>query len=472
MKTRAGETVKDSARSGTVASLEDFRTLSQAMTRLIELKPQDNIYSTIAEGLRLLVGPATIIINAFDPQKNELTTRAFLGTEAVRSAASQALGVEPEGTKLTVMPENLSVMENSMTPVPGGLWGLVFGQIPRDVCKKIEEDLGITEVRVMPFATGVDILGTAAVLVGKGGAAVPWDLVEIFIRQAAMATQRKRAEAELEESERKYRQIVETANEGIWMTDANDKTGFVNARMAQMLRRDPKEMIGQSLLKHFLKEDIPVIKKQLAIRKKGHPGKYEVRIRRKDGQIIWVYVAAVPILDDRNLFLGSFGMFTDINMRKRTEEALRNSESKLTEQNLLLDQKNAALKELIDQLKSEKERVERKVKDNVDHLLIPLIKRLESKRQPQISSYTRIIESNLRELTSTFGTKISDEVFALTKREMEIANLVKSGITSKEIAHMLGISVRSVETHRNNIRKKLKIDNRDINLATYLSSLK
>ena len=83
-------------------------------------------------------------------------------------------------------------------------------------------------------------------------------------------------------------------------------------------------------------------------------------------------------------------------------------------------------------------------------------------------AYVSLVEENLKELTSPFAGEISTQVFGLTQREIEICNMIKGGLTSKEIASLLDVSSRTVETHRNNIRKKLDIANQRINLATYL----
>ena len=77
----------------------------------------------------------------------------------------------------------------------------------------------------------------------------------------------------------------------------------------------------------------------------------------------------------------------------------------------------------------------------------------------------------LKDLTLSFGASVSQKRFKLSPREIEIANLIKNGIGSKEIAAMLNVSFKTVETHRNKIRKKLDILNKDINLTTYLQAV-
>ena len=139
---------------------------------------------------------------------------------------------------------------------------------------------------------------------------------------------RKHAEANLRKSEQKYRRIVDTANEGVWMVDENEMTTFVNQRMAEMLLYCPEEMMGQSFVVFVFEEDLRDHEKQMESRKQGNSGYYERRFRRKDNTAIWTIVSATPVLNDEQQFRGSFAMVTDITERRRAEEAIRETESR------------------------------------------------------------------------------------------------------------------------------------------------
>jgi two-component system cell cycle sensor histidine kinase/response regulator CckA len=137
-----------------------------------------------------------------------------------------------------------------------------------------------------------------------------------------------RAEHALEASEAQYRQIVETAMEGIWVIDADAHTRFVNARMGQMLGQAPDEMIGKSLY-HFIRpQDTPPAKQQLDRLRQGVSAIHEIRFLRRDGTELWAIVSAMPKKNADNQFSGAFAMLTDITERKRAELALRDSESR------------------------------------------------------------------------------------------------------------------------------------------------
>jgi len=82
-----------------------------------------------------------------------------------------------------------------------------------------------------------------------------------------------------------------------------------------------------------------------------------------------------------------------------------------------------------------------------------------------------VLKNNLDNILSAFGKKISENETRLSPREIEICNLIKNGLSSKEIADLLKISIRTVERYRYNIRVKLDIVNQKINLITYLKSI-
>jgi DNA-binding CsgD family transcriptional regulator len=116
--------------------------------------------------------------------------------------------------------------------------------------------------------------------------------------------------------------------------------------------------------------------------------------------------------------------------------------------------------------------LEEDVLANVRSLVIPYIERLkQSFSGPDQKAYLQVLESNLNSIISPFLRNVTLAHFNLTGREIQIANLVKEGKTNKEISEMLNLSIRSVEFHRDNIRKKMKLDHRKANLRVFLMSL-
>ncbi|OGR22651.1 MAG: hypothetical protein A2277_12605 [Desulfobacterales bacterium RIFOXYA12_FULL_46_15] len=135
----------------------------------------------------------------------------------------------------------------------------------------------------------------------------------------------------LQESEAKYRRIVDTADEGIWMSGEDLITTFVNSRMAEMIGYQAGEIIGWPLADFIFEEDVPDHQRRMENRFHGRIEHYERRFRHKNGRVVWTQVSATPILNEEQNFKGSFGMVTDITDLKKTEKDLRKLNQELEE---------------------------------------------------------------------------------------------------------------------------------------------
>ncbi|MDH5185495.1 MAG: PAS domain S-box protein [candidate division WOR-3 bacterium] len=142
-------------------------------------------------------------------------------------------------------------------------------------------------------------------------------------------TERKRAEKALKESERRYRQLVELAQEGIWLIDANAITTFVNPRMAEMLGYTVKEMIGRHLFSFMDEQGIEICKSNIERRKKGIREQHDFEFIRKDGSRIYTSLETNPVTDNDGKYLGALAVVADITERKCAEDALRKANRSL-----------------------------------------------------------------------------------------------------------------------------------------------
>ena len=158
--------------------------------------------------------------------------------------------------------------------------------------------------------------------------------------------------------------------------------------------------------------------------------------------------------------------------QKQVEKALQAKEKELERHAQHLEEANTALKVLLKHKQEERAELEDNILINIEKLIMPYIEKMEKGRSGR-EDKTRlsIIKANLKELVSPFAKKLSAKNLALTPKEIEISDLVKLGKTTKEIATLLNVSLGAIEFHRNNIRKKLGLKNKKMNLRTYLLSL-
>ena len=163
---------------------------------------------------------------------------------------------------------------------------------------------------------------------------------------------------------------------------------------------------------------------------------------------------------------------TDITRRKQAEEALQKSERELQIKSDSLEEANTALKVLLRQRDEDRKALENTILSNVRELVSPYVDKLRAGHLSYAQeAYLSMVESGLNDIVSPFLQKMASAYSHFTPTEVQIANLIKSGKTSKEIAKLMNVSTGTVEAHRNNIRKKLGLNNKSINLQTYLLSM-
>ncbi|HEV7730995.1 MAG TPA: PAS domain S-box protein [Candidatus Binatia bacterium] len=142
--------------------------------------------------------------------------------------------------------------------------------------------------------------------------------------------QRVRAEEALRASEARYRQIVETAAEGIWIVDADGRTTFVNPRLAEMLRCPVEEILERHPFEFMDPEWQAIGREQLARRRAGTAQDRDFKFLRADGTEFWGIVSARTVEGEHGEYAGVLAMITDITDRRRSEEAHREAQSLMT----------------------------------------------------------------------------------------------------------------------------------------------
>ncbi len=164
-------------------------------------------------------------------------------------------------------------------------------------------------------------------------------------------------------------------------------------------------------------------------------------------------------------------IMTDITDRKQFERRLKNREKELEAKTKTLEEVNTALKVLLKKRGQDKSDLEEKVLFSVKELATPYLEELRNTvLTPRQKTLLDIAESSLEDIISPFAERISAKISSLTPMELKVANLVKQGRTTKEIAELLYLSPKTIDCHRENIRKKIGIKNTRINLRTHLLS--
>lgn len=191
------------------------------------------------------------------------------------------------------------------------------------------------------------------------------------------------------------------------------------------------------------------------------------------------YLKAVPggekncFLDAEKKLIRSIAELVGNHIEQRKyEQELKETAEELEFQKKELEHKNIALREILDQIELEKKEIKDQIALNLALLVIPFIKKLSTGRisVEKQREYLKIMQNNIENISSSFFRQVIQKKVRLSPREVEVCTMIKNGLTNKEISDLLSISITTVERHRFNIRKKLGISNKKINLTTYLQS--
>ena len=201
---------------------------------------------------------------------------------------------------------------------------------------------------------------------------------------------------------------------------------------------------------------------------------------QKDGEKRWVHTSKAPLLDASGRCIGTIGIGRDITDRKRAEDELakyrEGLEQLVAERTQGLEDKTKALEELNISLKvllrhreEDKKELEDRFVMNIKKLIMPFAEKIKRTRLDEEQlAYMSIIEKHLNDITSSLTKRMHQ--FNFTPREVEVASLLNEGKTTKEIAKIIGVATSSINSHRNQIRKKLGISKKRVNLRSHLQS--
>lgn len=304
--------------------------------------------------------------------------------------------------------------------------------------------------------------------------------------------ERKQVEQALRESKNKYRSILENIKDSYFEVDIAGNLTFFNSSVEKRLGYSTDELKGMNyrcLMSHETAKKVYERFNQVYTSSKSIEG-FDFEVIRKDGTTIHADTIISLIRDADGQPMGFRCLSRDFTERKRAEAALKRSkdelEKRVTERTLdlakineelevksnKLEEVNTALRILLKKREDDKIELEKKMLFNVQELVLPYLEKLNTSGLKEWQkAYVDIIGSNLNDIVSPFLHDLSTKFLKLTHTEIHIANFIKHGKTTKEIAQLLNLSEKTVQTHRKNIRKKIGLKNTKANLRTHLLSI-
>jgi PAS domain S-box-containing protein len=316
-------------------------------------------------------------------------------------------------------------------------------------------------------------------------------------------TESKYAEEALRKSEKKYHALLEDASDAIVLTDEHGNILEVNKKAEELMGYTRKELLQMHYTQlHPMIAQERTIDAFEKIVEQGHDTLQDGSIYRKDGKVVPVDItgsviqyAGMKVVQESfrdisehkhtadslerlvrkrtaELTAKNEQLILEIKERKHAEAALRRKAKELHLHSGKLQEMNAALKVLLKQREEDKRELEEKVMANVKELLLPYLEELKTSRlDPRGKVNVSILEANLDSIISPFTHKLSSKYSGFTPREIQVANLIRQGKSTKDIAEFMGISLSAINLYRNRIRHKLGIITKKINLRSHLMTL-
>lgn len=259
----------------------------------------------------------------------------------------------------------------------------------------------------------------------------------------------------IKESEVKFRTLFRNVFDALFLIDSRGKIIDVNNSACALSRYSKKDLLNMRIGRMLPSGLSVVLRGKRAKMKLGELVYFgETILRNKDNDSIHVEVGGIRIMIGEEEF--TLASFRDIHARKLAE--------------IELEKKNIALREILSHIEEEKRNYKHEIGRMVENSLLPTLKKLVKDDGDTNTPYYEYLEENLQNLAFSAGSDLKS-FSRLSPRELEVCNLIKGGASSKDIAATLNISIITVNKHRERIRKKLLISNKDINLSTFLKKL-
>lgn len=316
-------------REGQPVTEMDF--LYKTALDFIQLDPKEDIYRFIGRKLKEIVGDSIVSVNSYDKASDSIRVRAVEGVKEKIKGVLKIIGKDLVYMSFPIKDEAArnAFISGELTKVPGGLYKLTFGQIPKSICHVLEKFLNVGKMYTVGFAKGKELFGNTLIILPKNVELNKRGFINTFIKQSAIMLQSKQAEEELKDSEDRLKILFDYAPDAYYISDL--KGNFVDGNKAaeRVFGYKKEELIGKSFLELKLLSltDLPKVAKMLANNLRGLPtGPDEFVLNRKDKSTVTVEISTYPVkIKEKTLVLS---IARDITEGKQAED-VKNAKDEL-----------------------------------------------------------------------------------------------------------------------------------------------
>jgi PAS domain S-box-containing protein len=296
---------------------------------------------------------------------------------------------------------------------------------------------------------------------------------------------------------------LENASDTILLADEHGILMDANKRTEMLLGYTREELVGRHFTTlHPISEHERTVEAFKSIVTRGHGVLHGGQIVCKNGDILYTDITGSLIeYGGKKCLQGSFRDVTEkVHLHKVLEQTVQERTAELREINIQLEKEikehmhsetllkesvkklarnaakleefNAALKILLKEREDDKADLEEKILMNIKHHMSPHLEKLEKRIHNDDRALLKLVQSGVKNITSSFSQKLYSKALHLTPSEIRVADMIRDGKTTKEIAECIGVSTNAVNHHRYHLRKALGIASRKTSLRSYLSTIK
>ena len=286
--------------------------------------------------------------------------------------------------------------------------------------------------------------------------------VENALAQAETRRAKVRAEEALGDLARQWQDTFDAVSDSIFIVGKDHRIIRCNKAFLALVGKDGEEqVVGRACWEVVHGTDVPIDSCPLNVTlQQGVRASIEIPLGDK-----WVDAVTYPLkMTGTNNQHGAVHIIRDITAIKQTQIILKGQAE-------ALESTNTALKVMLNHSRQAETELQDNFMSNINGLILPYLDQLEIlSTNEAVLPYLSLIRSNLTNLATSFSKQLSSPVLGLTSREIQIADLIKQGKSSKEIAQLLRLSKGTVDCYRDQIRKKMEVKGKKVNLRTYLLS--
>lgn len=283
----------------------------------------------------------------------------------------------------------------------------------------------------------------------------------------------KQAEIELQENEERFRKLFEDNIMAKLIIDPDSGKIIEANSAASKFYGWSIEKLTQMFIWDINTLPVIEVKKAIAEARSSGTMKWTLKHLRSDGSLRDVEVSSSRIQIKGRALL--YSIINDVTDQKSAEEALKNSnnvlEQRVTERTSELEKSNATLSMMLDYARKAEADIQERVVANLRTNIFSLLDSLKKEKLPASArEIVELLQVTTQNLAHPLARNLESNLLQLTAREIHLANLIRLGKSTKDLIELLNVSPKTIESHRNNLRKKLGIRGKKINLRTYLDS--